>query len=501
MTDRGNATRRNFLQATLATSAVAGLAATRAEAAIDPVEDRARLAADPLRPRYHFLPPAGWTNDPNGPVYVDGRYHLFYQHNPKAAVWGHIQWGHAVSPDMIHWQHLPIALSPTAGGPDADGVFSGTAVIDGDRVHMMYTGVRAGSLVSATIRDADPPLIETQCLAPAADASLLRWTKRAQPVIAAPPPGMVVNGFRDPSPWRQGEWWYMVLGSGIAGQGGAILLYRSRDLIEWQFVHIFAARDPHAFDAFDPWEVWECPDFFALGDRHVLIYSARGKAYWQSGRLDPATMRFEPDRTDILDHGSMYAPKTQLDAQGRRILWGWVQETRPEADSRAAGWSGMMTLPRLLSLDADGAVVQSPLPALADLQGAAEIHRAPPSDGVTVPGCCAEVAMTLDRASPFALAIGDGKTSWLTITRRAERPSVLEIDARQFPLSSDGVGEIRLFVDGSVVEAYVGKRIVWTKRFYYTGPQRDAVLRWSSAGDATVTLWPIKPISPDRLTT
>ena len=100
----------------------------------------AKVAADPWRPRFHFAPPAQWMNDPNGPVYWKGRYHLFYQHNPSAAVWGDMHWGHAVSDDLIHWEHLPIALEPDPHGPDVNGVFSGTALVDDDVVRMCYFG-------------------------------------------------------------------------------------------------------------------------------------------------------------------------------------------------------------------------------------------------------------------------------------------------------------------------------------------------------------------------
>ena len=101
-----------------------------------------KLASDPLRPQYHLLPAHNWMNDPNGPIFFRGRYHMFHQYNPQAAVWGNMNWAHATSPDMIHWQHEPIALSPTPGGPDQDGVFSGSAVLDNGKPTVIYTGVQ-----------------------------------------------------------------------------------------------------------------------------------------------------------------------------------------------------------------------------------------------------------------------------------------------------------------------------------------------------------------------
>ena len=100
------------------------------------------MVQEPHRPQYHFLPPANWMNDPNGLIHWQGRYHMFYQYNPHAAQWGYIHWGHADSPDLVHWTHRPIALAPHAGGPDADGCFSGCAVSAGGRAAFLYTGVK-----------------------------------------------------------------------------------------------------------------------------------------------------------------------------------------------------------------------------------------------------------------------------------------------------------------------------------------------------------------------
>ena len=119
-----------------------------------------KMAADPHRPQYHFLPAANWMNDPNGPIYWQGQYHMFYQYNPNGAYWGDMHWGHAVSPDLVHWKHLPVALAPTAGGPDKDGVFSGCAIVDGGVPTVLYTGVNP----------------EVQCLA-TSDDRLINWEK------------------------------------------------------------------------------------------------------------------------------------------------------------------------------------------------------------------------------------------------------------------------------------------------------------------------------------
>src|ERR1700685_2094789 len=135
--------RRNFIQMSTVAAILPTITALDGRFLGDLATDALcrKLASDPLRPRYHLLPAHNWMNDPNGPIFFDGRYHMFHQYNPQAAVWGNMNWAHATSPDMIHWQHEPIALSPTPGGPDRDGVFSGSAVLDNGKPTMIYTGV------------------------------------------------------------------------------------------------------------------------------------------------------------------------------------------------------------------------------------------------------------------------------------------------------------------------------------------------------------------------
>src|SRR5579859_5973971 len=147
--------RRKFLGKLLA-APLAAAAVPRGLSAFNYFTDQdvaGRLAADPLRPQFHLLPAKNWMNDPNGPIFWKGRYHMFFQYNPNAAVWGDMHWAHAWSPDMIHWKHLPVALAPTSGGPDADGCFSGTAVVHNGIPTLIYTGVAKASPEQATLRD------------------------------------------------------------------------------------------------------------------------------------------------------------------------------------------------------------------------------------------------------------------------------------------------------------------------------------------------------------
>ncbi len=384
-------TRRSVLSALAATAATTALRSRlgHAQAAAAPLHD-------PLRPAFHYLPERNWINDPCAPVFFRGQYHLFHQYNPHAAVWGDMHWAHAVSPDMVRWQRLPVALAPTPGGPDSEGVFTGSALFQGGKPAVIYTGVQSVTHEQATLSDGTHNFRETQLLATSSDPGLRSWTKHPQPVIPSPPPGMKVTGFRDPAPFEFAGTQYLAVGSGERGTGGMALLYRARklpnglaDLTNWEYLHPLAkdgtfSRVPPPDtanptkstpvatpkDPVDTGEMWECPDFFALEGRHVLIYSTRRITFWKVGDLDPKTLTFHATATGQLDQGrSFYAPKTQLDGHGNRILWGWLAETRPEAEFAAAGWAGMISLPRVLTIrkrpSRDDPASRAPLPPRA----------------------------------------------------------------------------------------------------------------------------------------
>lgn len=462
-----------------------------------------RLADDPRRPQFHLLPAKNWMNDPNGPIYFNGKYHMFFQYNPQTAVWGDMNWNHAVSSDMLHWTHLPLALTPTPGSADSYGCFSGSAIQVGERVYFVYTGTRESTPELATIRDGQNRIQESQCLAWSDDPQLIKWTKASRPIVPRPPEGMKITGFRDPSAWKQGEWYYMTVGSGVAGVGGCVLLYQSKDLKVWEYLHEltkgkFSGR-PTA-NPCDDGEMWECPEFFALDGGHVLIYSTMGKVFWQSGVLDEATMKFTGLKTGLLDVGGFYAPKTQLDAEGRRILWGWIQERRSEAEMRAAGWSGMMSLPRVMRLDADGTLRMEILPQAAALrEGVVAPTVAGKETTVTLPQATGEIRCSGKKGSGFEFTLSDGIAEIMQVSYSAEKHSITA-DGHEIVLQAADDPTLHMYVDGSVVELMVSERIGYTKRFYYTQRTAPNVQARVVGPGVKVNAWKIKPISDNRLT-
>ena len=459
---------------------------------------RQALAADPHRPRYHFLPPDGWTNDPNGVIQWEGTYHLFYQHNPHGPFWDTIHWGHAVSSDLVHWEDLPVALTPSRGGPDKDGCFSGCAVDDNGVPTLLYTG----------FADAK----QTQCLATSHDG-LLTWEKfGGNPVLATPPEGVRPLDFRDPWVWREGDAWYMVLVSGLkSSSGGVALLYRSADLRTWEAL-------PHLLtgEVETTGEVWECPNFFPLGDKHVLIVSVWPKhsVHYFVGAF--ADGRFSPETHGVLDpDGSFYAPLTMRetgqemgqDEKGRRLMWGWLDEQRSRDAQRAAGWAGVISLPRVLSLGEDGGLLTDFVPELRSLRrervrvDALEVAG---TVDVDIKGPALELRLTIERgdASHSGLLLArspDGEeetrvyVDWtagrLIIDR--ERSSLLkdvERRAQSGPLDAGDTLELHLYLDGSVLELVANQQLVLSSRIYPSRPESLGVGLFAQVGRSTFKL-------------
>lgn len=485
-----SASRRKFISFSIAAALASPLA--RAATAVAGTHPAPGLDADPMRPTFHFLPKAGWINDPNGPIFHNGMYHLFYQYNAALKITGGMSWGHAVSRDMLHWRHEALAMAPVPGSPDSFGVWTGSCLAVDKRVYAVYTGVAKSDAARASVHG-DPELHETQMMTWSDDAALDRWQRPAQTIVADPPPGMKVTGFRDPSLWRQGEYYYMTVGSGEAHKGGCVLLYRSRDLKTFEFQHRLVGADWNGASAEDGGDMWECPEFFPLGDGHVLIYSTEGRAHWVSGKLDTDTMTFHPARQGLLDTGAFYAPKTQLDAHGDRILWGWVQETRSPDAFEAAGWAGMISLPRRLRLDADGQL-RMDIPAVTNQLRAASLKALPSGDGT---------AFILSKANGEVVCAGEKNTPFeVVVTAAGSKEALLHIayepDSHRFtvasrliPLSAGDQPDVHLFVDGSVIEAIIGGREGYTTRFYIPD-HPDITVKLYGAG-IEAKGWSVKP--------
>ncbi|CAM4085993.1 glycoside hydrolase family 32 protein [Paenibacillus alkaliterrae] len=313
----------------------------------------------PLRPQFHFTPEANWLNDPNGMVFYEGEYHLFYQHHPDSTVWGPMHWGHAVSKDLVHWEHLPIALYPDHNGT----VFSGSAVVDAEDTSGFFDG-KAGLVAIYTQTEMIPGTDlskQRQSIAYSKDNGRTWHPYADNPVLA----DERFADFRDPKVfWHEGtKRWIMVLAA-----GDRLCLYHSADLKEWTFASEFGAQEG-SHDG-----VWECPDLFALPiegkdglAKWVMLVSIGDEAncpegsrtQYFIGEFDGMTFMNDnsPETVLWMDHGrDNYAGVTWSDA-GDRLLIGWMNNWKYANLIPTDEWRGAMTIPRRLKLrDFEGQV-------------------------------------------------------------------------------------------------------------------------------------------------
>ncbi len=463
--------------------------------------DISGLANDFHRPSYHFLPAANWMNDPNGVIQWKGRYHLFYQYNPDGAYHANMHWGHAVSDNLVRWRELPVAIAPTPDSPDQGGIFSGCMVDNDGTPVAVYTGVN------------DDYTAQTQCLALGND-DLTEWRKHPRnPVVGDAPAHLSqTRDFRDPFVWREGGSWHMTLSSHIAGVGGAVLLYRSADLVDWEYLHPLyvgeRARNGRNF---------ECANFFRLGEKWVLIISvqwdqAPSNTIYLVGRLEEG--RFIPESEGVYDTGYSYASLMHADESGRPLIYSWIREGRGVDQQRAAGWSGVQAIPRVLSLDSQNRLLSQPVPELEKLRRTR--HRFAPSDiaagdlpvrglaldieaafDVSAAGTCGiELAVAPDGEEKAAI-VYERETGTLRIDRRYRRDDS-EIDsAPQGLVYRPDAGEmlqLRILLDGSVLEVIADGCARVTSRIYPSSAENQGVRIVAPTALRALDIWEMASI-------
>jgi fructan beta-fructosidase len=320
------------------------------------VLEKQQYYTEKYRPQYHFTPERQWMNDPNGMVFYNEEYHLFYQYHPNGTTWGPMHWGHAVSKDLVHWEHLPIGLAPDEHGT----IFSGSAVVDWNDTSGFFEG-KSGLVAifthADTYPDSDRPR-QRQSLAYSKDNGRT-WIKyKGNPVLQEES----ITDFRDPKVFwhRETNQWVMVL---AAGQ--TVRIYTSQNLASWEFASEFG--EGHGSHQ----GVWECPDLFELpvdGDSNqkkwalfVSIgndpkYEEGSRTQYFIGDFDGKTFfnDYKPETTLWIDHGrDNYAGVSWSDVpaeDGRRIYIGWMSNWQYANLTPTKEWRSAMTIPRVLEL-------------------------------------------------------------------------------------------------------------------------------------------------------
>jgi len=464
---------------------------------------RERYAGDRHRPRYHFMPPAHWMNEPHAPLRFDGQYHLFYQHNPQGPYWHHIHWGHAVSPDLVHWRDLPVALAPEYDAVDPDGCWSGSAALDDSGVPCLFYAAgddrrspnQAVGLARSTV-------------AHDGNRDLVRWEKHGEPLVVQQPGAGLWGQFRDPFVWKEDGRWYMLVTSGVPGRGGTALVYTSDDMLDWSYGGPLFVGDVERFP--ETGDVWELPILLPLGSaadgmqRHILIVNpwfvgpsphyCKYIYYW-IGTWDSATLRFTPDTVEPrpLDLGEHLIGPSALLEDERIVLFSIVRDGLPPDYQYALGWAHNGGLPMALSLRSDGRLGVEPI---AELESLRAEHLLSLRD-VTVARANHELAAVGGKMLEIVLECdAPGALTGLAVRRSAdgaeETPIVYAAHQQQLCIdrahssldpnvehSTVGGGldlagsrfRLRVFVDHSMISAFVSGLYTLTTRVY---PTRDA---------------------------
>lgn len=321
------------------------------------------------RPVYHLTGGCGWINDPNGLSFYKGEYHLFYQYHPYSNEWGPMHWGHVKSKDLLNWERLPVAMAPDKDY-DGAGCFSGSALELKDGRHLlMYTGVQKFPETGEER--------QTQCIAFGDGVTYEKY--EGNPVIT---PDMIPQGgrpsdFRDPKIWQEEDGtFYAVMANMREDGNGQAVLFKSADALKWEYVTMLDESSGKIG------KMWECPDFFELDGKQVLMLSPMAMEPEDgifhvghgtvviAGTYDKQNCRFEREYVQPIDQGiDFYAPQTMLTPDGRRVMLSWMQAwSNSKHVPDGAKYFGQMNVPRELSLR-DGQLFQNPVRELKSYRG------------------------------------------------------------------------------------------------------------------------------------
>ena len=462
-------------------------------------EFRNKLLGDPYRPTYHFVVPEGYAMpfDPNGCIYWNGRYHLCYIYQDHSLPHGGHCWGHVSSIDLMHWRHHPPALVPNPGDVD-QGIFSGNGFInkEGEATYL-YHGVNAGN-----------------CIATSSDDELINWKKLPSnpiiPNVKEGDPDFGKYSSWDPHGWLEGDTYYAIFG----GQKPSI--FKAKELDKWEYVGDLLA---HAVQDVDINEDISCADFFKLGDKYVLVCISHrlGCRYyvgeWKNEQFYP---EFHEQMSWV--DNAFFAPESLLDSKGRRIMWAWIFDGR----RKASGWSGTMSLPRVLWLGDDNTLRMNVPDELEMLR-----YNPRQMSDITIKSG-SESRLKEISGNTFELnikAIPYGAKEFgvkVCCSAENEEQTVIFYDANDKKLkiytkqSSLGEGaksteggpfelaineplSLRVFVDKSVVEVFANDRQAVMRRIYPTRSDSLGVQLYSEGGATrfeSIKAWDMMPSNP-----
>ena len=453
---------------------------------------------DPYYPKYHLAPPGGWMHDPH-PFYHNGMYHLFYQSSFRRddPYGGGHNWGHIVSTDLVHWKHMPIAISVAeAERRGRRGIWSGCVVNNGGVATAIYTVDNIDVWVSTST-----------------DKDLATFQQYANnPVIKGPPAGLDIlawTGLHDPWVWKEGDIWYMIIGCGAKdGSGPMLPLYKSTDLVHWEYLHLLWESRGSPFYKKSNDVAVECPMFFKMGGKHILVLS--DMSMYLVGRYEDH--RFIPETCGQLDYytskfrtnrpgppSGLFVPQVTWDDKGRCLMWAWVLYGLDKKAQIKAGWAGSQTLPRVVTMGPEGLLNYEPAKELDALRSDHKEFAAIPLaadaskvlDGVQ--GLQYEIDATIEpgSAASFGIEFLDGATGGKLVYNSATR--TLSFNDRAAPLDLKGGNlDLRIFIDAALIEVYANKQVCFSGVVHPGSPAGFRVKLFADDGRAIarkVNVW------------
>ena len=463
--------------------------------------EKEKAIAPAERPAYHLCARVGWMNDPNGLCRYGGKYHLFYQYNPYRTQWGPMHWAHVVSSDLLHWETLPCALAPDQPYDDGAGCFSGSAIELPDGRHLlMYTGVRLDKHEDGTVDE-----YQTQCLAIGDGVDYEKFGQNPVLDHTVLPEGASKVDFRDPKLWLGTDGVYRaVVASRPADGSGQILLFKSADAMNWHYEKKLAENRCRLG------RMWECPDFFTLDGKGVLLVSPQDMLGDEPhahpgngniaiiGRYDEATDTFTEEGWQVIDDGTdYYAMQTVLAPDGRRLMIAWMQNWDIQEHLHGEKWFGQMTLPREISVK-NGHLYQQPAREIETLRVGTVRHTGVKvRDAMTLTG-------VIGRYADMELAVRDVKDSFtVAFAQDAQHRTTLTYDAvrglvtldrsksgtrrafvhtRSCAVDKSGSIRLRVILDRNSVEVFVGEGEKTLTMTLFTPAAADEIAFEANAG-------------------
>lgn len=450
---------------------------------------------DKWRNKYHIMAPIGWINDPNGLCEFNGKYHCYYQYSPLTPMGGLKFWGHSVSNDLVNWEDKGVALYPDID-EDRDGVYSGSAFVKNDTIYFFYTGnVKYEGEYDYILTGREQNVI----LVTSKDG--INFSEKRVVLKNSDFPKDMSLHVRDPKVWEEDGVYYMVLGARTTDNKGCILLYKSNNIYNWEFVSVPAGKQDNMG------YMWECPDIFKLDNNDILMFSPQGidpKGYkynniyqcgYAKGKFNDDKKEFKFDEFIEIDRGfDFYAPQTFEDSKGRRIVIGWmgvpdaIEHKNPTINNF---WQHQLTIPRELVLK-NNKLYQLPIDELKKLRIGNSIKKDVDLNKGSI--------LDIFESNTFELNIDFRESNKFEIILREDCKLSFSDNVFKLELGKSGYGRdmraveidyiysIKIFSDNSSLEIFLNNgEEVFSTRIYNDSVDSSLILKGN--GIATVEKW------------